>query len=182
MGNPQRCAGRVLGCRCAAGETCLLSTTGSPLPPRPPADRLQKAYAREHGRFAHDYNERLLNGLVLVSLCGILCFRFVIRLQLGETLAWVAFVFLQVYPKTYIGDGSMYDAGWWMVLVQCWEVVVYNPVMDLGRWGLPLGIFLLAAVLLRRWWLRPLKGWWRRRYLRRPAAKQSTDSGRDLNV
>ncbi len=41
----------------------------------------------------------------------------------------------QVYPKLYLNGGSMYDAKWWRWLVRGWELTVWNPVLDLDRWG-----------------------------------------------
>ena len=87
---------------------------------------------------------------------GILLFRFVVRVQLGETVAWVTFVFLQVgrsrggggggkcltdiqtassqvYPRTFLGESSMYDKDWWLLLVKAWEAVVFNPGGRLRR-------------------------------------------------
>jgi hypothetical protein len=141
-------------------------------------DRLAKAWARESARFERDYNDRLLGGLVVISLVAILAFRFVVRVQLAETAGWLAFVFLQVgnaeaegegaasgatahagtlpprtahltclqqgahpaphaccppppflkvYPRTFLGEASMYDKAWWQLLVRAWEAVVYNP-------------------------------------------------------
>jgi hypothetical protein len=126
---------------------------------------------------------------------AIVAFRFVVRVQLGETAGWVAFLFLQasadgrcflallgsvavahctaswlplrlltcipgwdtppapycpsnqlplpcppprspptllllllqIYPRTFIGEASMYEKGWWQMLVQGWEVMVFNP-------------------------------------------------------
>ena len=60
------------------------------------AERLAKAWTREEARFRHDYNDKLLSGLIFMSLAAILLFRFVIRVSLLETGGWVAFVFLQV--------------------------------------------------------------------------------------
>jgi hypothetical protein len=57
---------------------------------------LSKAWNREETRFRHDYNDKLLNGLVFAMLAAILLFRFVIRVSLLETGAWVGFIFLQV--------------------------------------------------------------------------------------
>ena len=34
---------------------------------------------------------------------------------------------LQIYPRTFIGEASMYEKGWWQMLVQGWEVMVFNP-------------------------------------------------------
>lgn len=72
-----------------------LSTKYKANPPLP-TERLAKAWEREHTRFLADYNARLLNGLTLCSIAGILLFRFVVRVQLGESVAWGAFVFFQV--------------------------------------------------------------------------------------
>ncbi|EFN50520.1 hypothetical protein CHLNCDRAFT_139218, partial [Chlorella variabilis] len=90
-------------------------------------DRLAKAWARESARFERDYNDRLLSGLVLMSLVAILAFRFVVRVQLAETAGWVTFVFLQVYPRTFLGEASMYERSWWQLLVRVWEAIVFNP-------------------------------------------------------
>ncbi len=105
---------------------------------------------------------------------AIIAFRFVVRMQLGETAGWISFAFLQVggpqadktahlwkfelcashlsillpcslalhacctphssppipsqiYPRTFIGDQSMYDKAGWQLLVKGWEAAVYNP-------------------------------------------------------
>ena len=60
------------------------------------AERLAKAWHREETRFRHDYNDKLLSGLLFLSLAAILLFRFVVRVNIVETAAWIAFVFLQV--------------------------------------------------------------------------------------
>lgn len=39
----------------------------------------------------------------------------------------------QVYPKMFLSGGSMYETAWWGALVKVWEVIVYNPVMDLQK-------------------------------------------------
>ena len=61
------------------------------------AERLAKAWNREEARFRHDYNDKLLNGLVFVMLAAIILFRFVVRISLLESAGWVGFVFLQVF-------------------------------------------------------------------------------------
>ncbi|KAK9810109.1 hypothetical protein WJX72_005008 [[Myrmecia] bisecta] len=73
------------------------------------AERLDKAWRREAGRFTHDYNDKLFNGLVVLMLIDIMVFRFLVKISIMETLGWVAFVFLQVYPKLYLNGGSAYD-------------------------------------------------------------------------
>lgn len=149
-------------------------------------DRLAKAWARESARFDRDYNDRLLSGMVMLSLVAILVFRFVVRLQLGETAGWVTFVFLQVYPRTFMGDTSMYDKPWWQMLVKAWEVLVFNSVMDLERVGVPLLVLTAAAAVTRRWWLPRAQAWWRRRKLKKasgtPKRGVTTGVDRDLDV
>ncbi|KAI3428317.1 hypothetical protein D9Q98_006697 [Chlorella vulgaris] len=148
-------------------------------------ERLDKAWAREAARFDRDYNDRLLSGLVMVSLVSILAFRFVVRVQLAETAGWIAFIFLQVYPRTFMGEASMYDKGWWLLLVRVWEAVVFNPLMDLERVGLPLAVVAALGTLTRRWWRPRLAACWRRRKLRGSTAhKQRAATGldRDLDV
>lgn len=78
----------------SAGQRKREPVTGYPSP-EPPAERLAKTWERERARFLADYNDRLLNGLTMLSIAAILAFRFVIKLQLGETIGWAAFLFLQ---------------------------------------------------------------------------------------
>ena len=59
------------------------------------AERLPKAWSREETRFRHDNNDKLLSGLIFMSLAAILLFRFAIRVSILETVGWVAFIFLQ---------------------------------------------------------------------------------------
>lgn len=33
----------------------------------------------------------------------------------------------QIYPRTFLGDQSMYDKSGWQLLVRGWEAAVYNP-------------------------------------------------------
>ena len=54
-----------------------------------------RAWRREEGRFSADYNSRLFNGLVVISLAVIVVFRFAIRQRALESAGWAAFIFLQ---------------------------------------------------------------------------------------
>ena len=36
---------------------------------------------------------------------------------------------LQVYPKLYLGGGSMYDTSGWKLLVTVWELTVWNSIV-----------------------------------------------------
>ncbi|KAL4532226.1 hypothetical protein Ndes2437B_g02641 [Nannochloris sp. 'desiccata'] len=148
-------------------------------------ERLQKAWERESSRFNRDYNERLYNGLVLMAVAAIVVFRFVVRWSLGETAGWGVFLFLQMYPKSFLGTGSsMYETATWQSLVGLWEVVIDNPLIDLERWGTV--SFVLTVVLLstrRRW-----AGKWRACCGRKSSGsggrggRSKTVANRDLDV
>ena len=72
-------------------------------------------------------------------------------------------VLLQVYPKLFLSGGSMYDSRWWQVLVHSWELVVYNPVLDLEHtWQLLLGFVVLLYVSWRLWLSCPIVRWKRK--------------------
>lgn len=123
------------------------------------ADRLQRVWERESARFFKEYNERLMSGLVIASIACIIVFRFVIKITLAESVGWLAFVFLQVYPKTYIGSSSsMYDSSWWQSIVNAWEFVVDNPLIDFDRYGVPLVVFMFVLYATRRRWIGKLSG------------------------
>ncbi|GAB4814626.1 hypothetical protein N2152v2_001672 [Parachlorella kessleri] len=122
-------------------------------------ERLDRAWRREEARFSSDYNARLHNGLTVAALLAVLVFRFVIKQHAAETAGWLAFVFLQIYPRTFLGEESMYDKSWWRWLVRIWEALVYNPILDLGFWGPPLTIAALLAYLSRRWYWHRLRAW-----------------------
>lgn len=149
-------------------------------PPRfPPTERLLRAWERENSRFSRDYNDRLYNGLVLVSVAAIVLFRFAAKWTLGESAAWAAFIFLQVYPRTFLGSSSsMFDTAWWQTLVAGWEAAVNNPVVDVERWGLPLVLVLGVAYFTRRHWL------WRVHGLvgRRRGKRSKSVAEKDLEV
>lgn len=57
---------------------------------------------------------------------------------------------VQVYPKLFLSGGSMYETGWWSGLVKVWEVIVYNPVMDLQQgWPVRAILHTDAHIMLR---------------------------------
>lgn len=144
--------------------------------------RLQHAWDRENARFVHDYNDKLYNGLVILSVAVIVIFRFIVRWSLAETGGWIAFIFLQIYPNLFLASGSsMYETSGWHAMVVCWEFIANNPIIDLERFGLPLtGIALVAYITRQRWW-------WRCRSLccfgrRKLHQKSKNHLDRDLDV
>lgn len=149
-------------------------------PARPHNDeRLVKAWERENSRFSRDYNDRLYNGLVVISVVAIVVFRFLFRWSFGETAGWGAFIFLQVYPKSFFGTGSsMFDTGGWQSLVSGWEWVVNNPFFDIERLGVVSLVVLGAAVVTRRRW------WGKVRLCcgKRRGKKAKTHADKDLDV
>ncbi|CAL8460728.1 g259 [Coccomyxa elongata] len=145
-------------------------------------ERLARAQKRESARFVHDYNDRIFNGLVIASLADILVFRFLVRISLLETVGWVAFAFLQVYPKLFLSGGSMYEATWWGWLVMVWEVLVYNSVMDLQQcWQvvLPIGV---VGFLGYKWYRRYYRPRHRQKEEKQVRSGRQAGDIRDLNV
>jgi len=145
-------------------------------------ERLEKAWAREMKRFRSDYNSKLFNGLELVMLVDILVFRFFLRSSALETVGWLGFFFLQIYPKLFLsGSTSMFDSEWWQVLVRCWETVVYNPLVDLQHtWQLLLLFLALVVACWRVWKLCWNYRWYRRKDKKQRLAGESCE--RDLEV
>ncbi|CAD7701518.1 unnamed protein product [Ostreobium quekettii] len=130
--------------------------------------RLQAAWKRELGRFEKDYNDRLYLGMVIVSLAGIVAFRFIFKVQAMEGVCWVLFVFLEGYPRLIESQAEMYSSGWWTAAVRVWEFLVYNLVTKSGCLMLAcFGLFFLWRLGLR---------------IRRRKGAPKRDSGRDLDV
>ncbi len=146
-------------------------------------ERLGKAWERESSRFNRDYNERLYNGLVLMAVAAIVVFRFVIRWSLGETASWGAFLFLQLYPKSFLGTGSsMYDTGTWQSLVGAWEIVIDNPLIDLERWGTVSVVVGVVLILTRRQWAGKCSSCCGKRRPGSGRGRSKTVANRDLDV
>lgn len=76
---------------------------------------------------------------MLLSLGAILTFRFVIRLQLGETAGWVAFIFLQVRRRLPAPEVFASPAGFGLGVLAC-RLCKAISRLCLGGWaGAPLG-------------------------------------------
>ncbi|KAK9868066.1 hypothetical protein WJX84_001038 [Apatococcus fuscideae] len=147
------------------------------------AGRLDKAWKREERRFRQDYNDKLFNGLILVLLLDIVVSRFLLKSNLLESIGWILFVFLQVYPKLYLSGGSMYDSSWWQLLVQGWELMVYNPILDLEQtWQILIPTGLLAYICWKCWqkYLRPR--WSKRKARSKTLPLHTAGPPRDLDV
>lgn len=150
------------------------------------AERMQKAWRREEGRFKRDYNDKIFNGLVILTLADVVIFRFIVRITFVETAGWVGFIFLQVYPKLYITGGSLYDATWWKYLVRVWEAGVWSG-LDLEFWAPIVLPMFVGAWLTRNFWRRYGAARWAARPWQRPTKRVVPANGqsgdiRDLDV
>ena len=75
--------------------------------------RIKRSTDRERSAFLQNYNARLLNGLLMLSIGGIVTFRFLYTNALGELVAWCLFIALEVGPKLYLGGDGMFESAWW---------------------------------------------------------------------
>ena len=112
--------------------------------------RIKRSMARERSSFLQNYNARLLNGLLMLSIGGIVTFRFLYTSALGELVAWCLFISLEVGPKLYLGGDGMFESRWWTTAVQFWEVAVYNQLIDMDKFGPVLMCVALAALVYVR--------------------------------
>jgi hypothetical protein len=114
--------------------------------------RVTRAVERERAAFAQTYNARLLNGLLLIAVGGVVTFRFLYVAPLAELASWALFLLLEVAPKFYFTTGlngeGMFESAWWSTASRVWEVAVYNPVLDMDVVG---PIFVVALVAVAAW-------------------------------
>lgn len=132
-------------------------------------ERLQLAWQQARGQFGKDYNDRLLTGLLLSAVAAIVVFRFVIKVALLEAVAWVAVLFLEVYPTIWGGSRAMYDSWWWKMTSRGWEAVMWLLFTAGG-----LVLWLLLAVLAGLTW--------RRLQLKRQDRKKAVLTSREGDV
>lgn len=141
-------------------------------------ERLSHAWERELARFNKEFNDKLLNGMVIIAIAFVVIFRFIIKWGLGETLGWIIFIFLQIYPRTFIGSSSsMFETKGWQMLIKVWEAIIDNPFIDMQRFGIPFIVIALLVFSFRRCLRRVLR---RTRSSRRSKGKGS--DGKDLDV
>ncbi|KAK3267048.1 hypothetical protein CYMTET_24369, partial [Cymbomonas tetramitiformis] len=113
--------------------------------------KLSKSLSRGRSHFKQSYNQRLFNGLLAITVLCVVVHRFVIKNSLMELLGWAGFGFLELYPKLYFGSAtSFYESNLWLQLAAVWEVLAFNPVLDLEEMGpLLLGMSCLAYLGVR---------------------------------
>lgn len=57
---------------------------------------------------------RLYKGLLAMSVVLVVCYRFVMKNGFLEFVAWLMFLFLEVYPKLYVGSANtFYESDKW---------------------------------------------------------------------
>lgn len=111
--------------------------------------RMMKMLGKSRSFFIKEYNNRLFNWLVAFSLVMVVIGRFVIKFILIELGAWIMFIFLETYTRMFWSAESLYYNPIWHVIVGTWETVVYNPILDLDRWAIP--VCVMAALLVLYW-------------------------------
>eukprot|EP00850_Spirogloea_muscicola_P005528 SM000025S08423 [mRNA] locus=s25:657110:662613:- [translate_table: standard] len=114
-------------------------------------DRLQKMWIRERAQFVKDYNQRLFNWLVVFSLVMVVMARFFLKWAILEVCAWALFVFLETYMRMFSSAEGLKNNDTWRTVIAVWEAVVFNPLLDLDRWAVPLAWLLLLSLVLCRY-------------------------------
>ncbi|XP_058746057.1 uncharacterized protein LOC131618922 [Vicia villosa] len=114
------------------------------------AARMVKMLGKSRSQFIKEYNQRLFNWLVVFSLIMVVIGRFVVKFILIEIGAWILFIFLETYTKMFWSVESLYYNSAWQFVVATWETLVYNAILDLDRWVIPVGVMLLVFMIY--WW------------------------------
>ncbi|XP_006657504.1 guanylate-binding protein 4-like [Oryza brachyantha] len=104
--------------------------------------RMSKMLARSRALFIKEYNNKLFNWLVTFSLVMIVIGRFVVKFFLLEVAAWVIFIFLETYTRLFWSSELLYYNPIWHMVVSSWETIVYNPLLDIDRWVIPIVVML----------------------------------------
>ncbi|KAK4763279.1 hypothetical protein SAY86_009047 [Trapa natans] len=108
--------------------------------------RMLKMMGKSKSLFIKEYNQRLFNWLVVFSLAMVVIGRFIIKFILIEIGAWIMFIFLETYTRMFWSSEALYYNPIWHIIVAAWENLVYNPVIDLDRWAIP--IMIMGALVL----------------------------------
>ncbi|KAG5603317.1 hypothetical protein H5410_034687 [Solanum commersonii] len=111
--------------------------------------RMIKMLGKSKSLFIKEYNQRLFNWLVVFSLVMVVLGRFVIKFFLVEIGAWILFIFLETYTRMFWSAESLYYNPVWHNFLATWETLVYNPILDLDRWAIP--ICVIAAIYVFYW-------------------------------
>lgn len=111
--------------------------------------RMMKMLGKSKCIFIKEYNERLLNWVVVFSLVMVALGRFVIKFFLVEIGAWILFIFLETYTRMFWSAESLYYNPIWHSFLATWETLVYNPILDLDRWAIP--ICVIAVIFVFYW-------------------------------
>ena len=95
---------------------------------------LTKLQGKEKQHFLKNYNDRLMNGLSLISFGCLMGGRFIFNSPLFELFGWAGFALLELYPKMFLfSSTSMYEQKWWITMSKVWEIAVFNEFYDLNN-------------------------------------------------
>ncbi|QHO23109.1 Guanylate-binding protein [Arachis hypogaea] len=112
--------------------------------------RMMKMLGKSRALFIKEYNKKIFNWLVTLSLVMVVIGRFITRFILIEIGAWMLFIFLQTYTRMFWSEESLYYNPVWNFIVATWETLVYSPILDLDRWAIPL-VAMLSMFILYCW-------------------------------
>lgn len=114
------------------------------------SQRLQKAWTKAEASFLTRYNRHLSSSLLVVSLVGALMSRFILRRGEIELLCWACLFFLEFYPRVLFSEDALYGTLAWTYIAMVWEILVFNPLVDIDRPWKPLVIWpSIGFVVLR---------------------------------
>jgi hypothetical protein len=118
--------------------------------------KVTKVLEDEQQLFLRVYDRAVLTTVGLFALmCGLVA-RFVLFSGTVEVASWLCFVNLELVKRGVgVGEGL-----WrWLHLTSAYEIIIFNPYLDLNRWLLPVVLLMGACILLCDFMTRPM---WKR--------------------
>ena len=99
--------------------------------------------------FLRDYNRRLYDGILVLSIIFAVTGRFLFKSTTMELAGWISFAALELYPKFILtADKGLYDTVFWQRISLFWEALVYNKFIDMETHGPYLLVTFLSFVML----------------------------------
>lgn len=99
--------------------------------------------------FLRDYNRRLYDGVLVLSIIFAIAGRFLFKSTIMELAGWISFAGLELYPKFILtSDKGLYDTVFWQRLSLFWEALVYNKFLDMEIHGPYLLVTFLSFAML----------------------------------
>ena len=99
--------------------------------------RIGKTWERTAAQFGHEYNDRILGVLLCTCIMGAIVFRFFFVQAALELLCWLGLGALELGPRLTMSTNqtAVFNASWWKWVVAIYELVIFNPIYDLGQPG-----------------------------------------------